>query len=205
MSLRMRESFFVFQGFAVLIPAPSPAYNGASRPRGKGTVGKGMKSMGSLQRTGVLAGSGLGLAAGIALRGAAGSPLPVLRLLGANALLPPLWLMGLFWLAGYILVGGAAGYLASCPMRGGRREAYLWRGGTFLALAIGMSFCWYSCLFASFLLLISWLCLLASVCFALLCALSWWRLNRLCALSVGFVGGWFLCLSLLQLAVLLQA
>jgi hypothetical protein len=161
--------------------------------------------MGRLQRTGMLVGGGLGLAAGIALRGAAGSPLPVLRLLGADALLPPLWLVGLLFLAGYVLAGGAAGYLASCPVGGGRREAHLWRGGTFLALAVGLSFCWYSCLFSSFLLLLSWLCLLAAVGFALLCGLSWWRLNRLCALAVGMMGGWFLCLSLFQLALLLHA
>ena len=144
------------------------------------------------------------MAAGIALPGAAGSPLPVLRLLGADALLPPLWLVGFFWLTAYVLVGGAAGCLAACPIRGGQRAAYLWRGGTFLALAVGLSFCWYSCLFTSFFLLFSWLCLLSAVGFAFLGALAWWRLNRLCALAVGAMGMWFFCLSLLQLALLLH-
>lgn len=167
-------------------------------------MGKGMGSMGRHRRMGMLAGGGIGLAAGLALRGAAGSPIPVLRLLGADALLPPLWLAGLVWLAAYALAGGAAGYLAACPVRGGSREACLWRGGTFLAVAVGISFCWYSCLFASVLLLLSWLCLLAAAGFALLCTLSWWRLNRFCALAVGAVAVWFFCLSILQAVLLLH-
>ena len=167
-------------------------------------MGKGMGRMGSLQRTGMLAGGGVGLLAGLALRGAAGSPLPVLRLLGADALLPPLWLLGLLWLAGYALAGGAAGCLAACPVRGGQREAALWRGGTFLALAVGLSFCWYSCLFASFLFFLSWLCLLAAAGLAFLCTLSWWRSDRLCSLAVGAVTVWFLFLLFLQTVLFLH-
>lgn len=167
-------------------------------------MGKGVRSMGCPHKTGSLVGGGIGLAAGLALRGAAGSPIPVLRLLGADALLPPLWLAGLLWLSVYALVGGAAGGLAACPVRGGQWEACLWRGGTFLALSVGLSFCWYSCLFASFYLLLSWLCLLAAAGAALLCFLSWWRLNRLCAVAVGAAAVWFFCLSMLQAVLLLR-
>ena len=171
---------------------------------GDRTVGMGMRGMSRPQRTGIAVGGCVGLVGGLALRGAAGSPVPVLRLMGADALLPPLWLMGFLWLIGYVLVGCAAGYLSVCPSVRGRREALLWRGGTFLAMAVGLSFCWYSCLFASFLLLLSWLCLLTSVLFLGLSVAAWWRLHRLCALTVGAVGGWLLCLALLQLALMLH-
>lgn len=164
-----------------------------------------MKSVSRFQKTAMAVGGGAGLLAAFALRGAAGSPVPVLRLLGADALLPPLWLMGLLWLAVYGLVGGAAGYLSACSAVRGGREVLLWRGGTFLALAVGLSFCWYSCLFASFLLLLSWICLAVATFFAVLSAVAWWRLSHPCAVAVGLMGAWFLCLALVQLALLLRA
>ena len=168
-------------------------------------MGKRINRMDNRRKIGLTVGGGLGLIGGIALRCAAGSPLPVLRLIGADTLLPPLWLVGVLWLAGYALAGGAAGYLSACPVVGGRRAVLLWRGGTFLALSIGLSFCWYSCLFGAFHLLLSWVCLVMSVGFALLCTLSWWRVNSICAIAVGLLTIWLLCLVLFQFVLLLRA
>ena len=207
MSVGRENPFLFFIGIprrAAAYP-PSPQHTMEHYDEGDRTVGMGMKSVSRLQKTGMAVGGGAGLLGAVALRGAAGSPVPVWRLLGADALLPPLWLMGLVWLAVYVLAGGAAGYLATCSAAGGRREALLWRGGTFLALALGLSFCWYSCLFASFLLLLSWICLAAAVFFAVLSTVTWWQLSRPCALAVGLMGAWFLCLALVQFALLLRA
>jgi hypothetical protein len=89
--------------------------------------------------------------------------LPILHLLGADALLPPLWIMGLLWLTGYVLLGAAAGYAFACSTGGPYGEASLWRGLTFLVAEVTFSFAWYSLSFGSFLLFPAWICLLLGV------------------------------------------
>ena len=71
--------------------------------------------IGKVHKTYVLIGGGMGVLSGIAVAVTVGSPLPVLRLWGADVLLPPLWILGILWLAGYALLGGAAGYAWGCP------------------------------------------------------------------------------------------
>ncbi len=163
-----------------------------------------MKKRGrDVQKRYVLLGGGVGLAAALCLSAAVGSPLPVLRLLNAPALLPPLWFMGLLWLGALTLTGIAAGYALSCPTEGGERETARWRGMTLLVLQVTFSFAWYSLLFGSFLLLPSWVCLLLAVGAGGLCALVWIGTHRLPGLAVAAVTLWLLLLFLLQLALML--
>lgn len=154
-------------------------------------------------KPGVMTGGGVGLAAALCLAAAVGSPLPVLRLLNAPALLPPLWIMGLLWLGALTLAGIATGYALACPTEGGERETARWRGMTLLVLQVTFAFAWYSLLFGSFLLLPSWVCLLAAVGAGGLCAWAWGGTYRLSALAIAAVTLWLLLLSLLQLALML--
>ena len=100
------------------------------------------KRIGKIHKTYALIGGGTGFVGGICLTAAVGSPLPILRLLGADALLPPLWIMGLLWLTGYVLLGAAAGYAFACSTGGPYGEASLWRGLTFLVAEVTFSFAW---------------------------------------------------------------
>lgn len=161
-------------------------------------------SFGKIHKTYALIGACSGLAAAVCLRLTVGSPLPILRLLGADALLPPLWLVGVLWLLSYALAGASVGYILACRAGGGDRDALRWRGITFLILAVTLSFAWYSLLFSSFLLLPSWICLLLAAASALLCTLSWRSVELRAAVVSGGLTLWLLLLVLTQLMVILH-
>ena len=161
-------------------------------------------SFGKIHKTYALVGACSGLAAAVFLRLTVGSPLPILRLLGAEALLPPLWLVGILWLLSYALAGVSVGYILACRAGGGDRDALRWRGITFLILAVTLSFAWYSLLFSSFLLLPSWICLLLATSSALLCTLSWRMVDPLATVAAGGLALWLLLLALTQLMVTLH-
>ncbi len=161
-------------------------------------------SFGKIHKTYALIGACSGLAAAVFLRLTVGSPLPILRLLGADALLPPLWLVGILWLLSYALAGASVGYILACRAGGGDRDALRWRGITFMILAVTLSFAWYSLLFSSFLLLPSWICLLLATASACLCTLSWRSVNLLPTVVVGGLALWLLLLALTQLMVILH-
>ena len=161
-------------------------------------------SFGKIHKTYALIGGGAGLLMAVSVTATAGNPLPILRLLGADALLPPLWLMGIFWLAGYTLLGAAAGYALACPGGGHSREAALWRGLTFLVVEVTFSFAWYRLFFGSFLLLPAWLCLAVGVAAGAVCFLSWLRTHPLPAWVCGGVTVWLICLLLCHVSVILH-
>ena len=175
------------------------------QPNRKGIVAVNLtKDMGKTHKTCALIGACAGLAAAVCLRLTVGSPLPILRLLGADTLLPPLWLVGILWLLSYALAGASVGYILACRPGGGDCDALRWRGITFLILAVTFSFAWYSLLFSSFLLLPSWICLLLAAASALLCTLSWRSVNLLPTVAAGGLALWHLLLVLTQLMVILH-
>lgn len=160
--------------------------------------------IGNIHKTSWLLGGGAGILLALLPLWFAGKPLPILYLLGADTLLPPLWLMGLLWLGVYALLGAAAVLALACQSRGSHADALLWRGMTFLVVEITFSLAWYSLLFGSFLLLPSWLCLVGAAVSGTLCLLSWLPLRNLSALLslAGIL--WHIWLLLLQLAVILH-
>lgn len=162
------------------------------------------KRIGKVHKTYALIGGGLGLLSSIIVASAVGSPLPILRLLGADTILPPIWLMGLLWLAGYALLGAAAGYVLACLFGGPVREASLWRGMTFWVIEFTFSFAWYCFFFGSCLLLPAGICLTVGVAAGAVCAVSWFHTYRLPSLLCGGVTLWLLYLSLCHLVVILH-
>ena len=160
--------------------------------------------IGKVHKTYVLIGGGMGVLSGIAVAVTVGSPLPVLRLWGADVLLPPLWILGILWLAGYARLGGAAGYAWGCPGGGLHREMPLWRGLTFLVVEVTFSCAWYSLSFGSHLLLPGWLCLVASVAAGGLCLAAWWWSFRGAAILCGGGTLWLLYVTLCHLFVILH-
>ena len=161
-------------------------------------------SFGKIHKTYVLIGGGAGVAVGVSVTAAVGSPLPVLRLLGAEALLPPVWLLGLLWLLGFGLLGAAAGYALACLTGDPAREAALWRGMTFLVAEVTVSFAWYSLFFGSFLLFPAWICLLTGIGAGVACTLAWFREYRLSCIAVGGVTLWLVYLVLCHATVILH-
>ncbi len=153
----------------------------------------------------VLLGGGIVLTVVLLTRLAVGSPLIILHKLGATLALPPMWLMGLLWLGTYVLVGASAGYLLSFPAGNIRRDVHLWRGCTFMVLAVGFSLVWYILLFGKFWLILSWICLCLSAVCAVICTLSWWQIGKVASIIVFGFSLWQICLFFLQLAVILHA
>lgn len=167
-------------------------------------AGKLTNRMDRIHKTSMLIGCGVGAFLAVFPRLAVGSPLTILRLSGADALIPPLWLMSLLWLAVCVLLGAAAGIALSCVGRSGMQDALRWRGMTFLVVEVTFSFAWYSLSFGSFLLLPSCLCLLGAVAAGGLCTLSWISAQRSAAILSLTGVLWHLWLLLLQIAVILH-
>lgn len=153
----------------------------------------------------MLIGGGVALAAALLTRLTVGTPVTAIHKFEAFLSLPPIWFMGLLWLASFALTGAFAGELLSSPCLPPRDEALAWRGATALVLALVFSLVWYTLLFGKCFLLASWLCLLLSAAAAVWCALSWLQVKRGASLVMFGFFLWQMILFFLQLAVLLHA
>ncbi len=151
----------------------------------------------------MLVGGAILLSAALLTRLVTGSPLWLFRFGNVAGVLPPLWLTGLVWLLSFFALGAAAGYMFSCRSLMGGREAGLWRGCTFLILAVAFSLIWYTLLFGKYYLLPSWLFLPMAAGAALMCGLSWWRISRGTGVTVWCFGLWQIMVFCLQLRVIL--
>lgn len=163
-----------------------------------------MKHIGKVHKTYALVGGGLCLAGSIAVASAVGSPLPVLRILGAEAILPPIWFLGLLWLVGYALLGAAAGYVLACLSGGSCHDTPVWKGLTFWVVEVTLSLAWYCLSLGSCLLFFAGICLLFGVAAGVICVLSWFRAYRLPSLLCGAVTLWLFYLLLCHLVVVLH-
>lgn len=162
------------------------------------------KRIDKVHKTCATIGGCAGLLGGIFLVSAVGSPLPILRLLAADAILPPLWLMGLLWLIGCVALGIAAGCVWTCPNGGPCREVLLWRGLVFLVAEVSFSFAWYSLLFEAFLMFPAWICLVIGVAAGIACTVTWFRAYRVSSLFCGGATLWLFYLTLCHLVVILH-
>ena len=162
------------------------------------------KRIGKVHKTYAWIGCGMGLLAAVAVASTVGSPLPILHLLGAGEILPPVWILSVLWLMGYGILGGAAGHVLACAAWSSFREAVIWRGLTFLVIEVTFSFAWYSLSFGSFHLVIAWICLMLGVVAGGICTLSWFSVQRIPAMLCGGVTLWFLYLALCHLVVILH-
>ena len=150
----------------------------------------------------MLLGGAILLLAALLTRLATGSPLWLFHFGDAAGVLPPLWLTGLLWLLSFFTVGAAAGYVLSCRSLTGGREAYLWRGCTFLILAVVFTLIWYTLLFGKRYLLPSWLFLPLAAGGAAVCALSWRHVSRVACVAVWCFALWQIIVFWLQLRVM---
>ena len=162
------------------------------------------KRIGKVHKTCALIGGGIGLLMAVSVAAVVGSPLPVIRLLEADALLPPLWLMGLLWLMGYVLLGMAAGWAWGTRSPVPHGEISLWRGLTLLVVEVAFSFAWYRLSFGSLLLLPAGLCLVIGVATGVACTASWCQAYRSSAILCGGVTLCLFCLLLCHLVVILH-
>lgn len=152
----------------------------------------------------ILAGGGIGVGIALAVRLLTTSPRLVLHALAPTLSLPPLWLMGILWLAGCFLLGASVGYMVGRRSGGMRCEMLAWRGSTFLVLTVAFSLMWYALLFGKFSLLLSLICLPVAMLTTAFCILTWWRVSAGVSLLLGGYILWLLFLLLLQLAVILH-
>lgn len=144
------------------------------------------------------------LLAALLVRLSTGSPYPVLHTVRVDLVLPPTWITGLIWLAGFFAVGCGWGYVLGLRGCSARRQALKFQGGMYIVLSVTLALAWYPLLFGLTSFLISWLCLLGAAGMALLCAWAWIRLSRGAAALVLAFALWLLYLSFVQLGVILH-
>ena len=168
---------------------------------GKTRHSTGGKVLGGSHPLGIWLGGGLAAGVALAIRLWAGSPHTLIHALGAGALIPPVWLLGLLWLAGFFLFGCAGG-LVLCDRGGGpARSVWRFRGGMYFLLSLFLGLLWYPLLFRAQALWLSWLMLGLCIVMAVLCLFSWVRVRRICLLFGGLYILWLVFLFFLQLAV----
>ena len=135
---------------------------------------------------------------------AMGSPHQALHRLMAYEVLPPIWLLSLLWLAVLFVMGATAADLLRGSKGGMISEAFAWQGSTWLALSLGTSVAWYALLFVKFSLLASWICLLLTLGCAVLCFLSWIRIQPRCGIPAAVYCLWLIAMSIAQLLIMLR-
>lgn len=151
----------------------------------------------------VFCGAGFSVFWAILVRVLVGSPRQMLHLFCVGDGWPPLWVLGVFWFGGFVVMGGAAGCLLSCPTHGPVAAAASWRGGTFLSLSLSISLMWYTLAFGRGALLLSFLCLALSLAAGVCVCVSWWEVSRAGGLIAGGYCLWLAVLLFVQLGVML--
>lgn len=152
----------------------------------------------------VFIGGALAVLAALLVRLACGSPHWLVLRADSGHFLPPLWVLTLLWLGGYFFMGCAWGHIFSLRPLNPCRDAWRWRGSTFLVLTMVFSLMWYPLLFGMSAWFFSWLCLGLTVVLGGICALYWFRVSQGAALVLSGVLIWYIYLFLLQLTVMLH-
>ncbi len=193
----VEESFFVcFLG----IPSCAAAYSASTDRRCHMAIREFTRGV----KASAWIGGGIGLVALTVVHFAVGSPLAVFRLLGAGEVLPPLWMLGFFWMAFPVLCGFCAGSLFSRLYGAAPAEAAFWRGCTFLTLSFMCALAWYALLFGKCSLFFSGLCLVVAAVTSSICALSWHSITVGCTLLAAGNALWYVILFFMQIAVVLH-
>lgn len=149
-------------------------------------------------------GGGLTLLAALIVRFWCGSPYPLLHTLQAEEVLPPVWLLGLLWLAGFFLLGALCGAMLGRMGGGPVQTAWRFRGGMYFLLAVMLGLVWYPLLFCAQAMWLSWLVLLLSIAMVVLCTLCWMRVWWLVSVAgIGYLI-WQVALLFMQLTVILR-
>ncbi len=161
-------------------------------------------SMHKINKIAMLIGGILLVVLGLLVKGTVPDPVGVLHLWQASDSLPPMWILGLLWLTGYGVIGGA--WLGVLGMRacGTEGEILRYKGGMFLVLAVFFSFVWYLLLFGMQAMLLSWLSLCAALLAAAVGAVCYLRLHPLAGGCILLVGLWWIYLLFIHVTVMLH-
>lgn len=158
-----------------------------------------------VNRTALLIGGGLLALLSSFLRIFGGSPHTAIHAIGAEQIIPPVWLVGLLGLCATFLLGAAAGIVFSDTCGGNARAVWRFRGGMYFILAVVMVAGWYLLLFRALSLWLSLLLLLLGLATGIVCTICWARVKLLSCFMSGVFCLWVLWVFILQLAAVLQA
>ena len=133
------------------------------------------------------------------IRFMAGSPYRVMLELGISDLMPPVWLLSLLQLMGFLIIGCAAGLVlgwrdVSCAV-----DKY--KGALFFVLMAVIELCWYPTLFGGGLV---FLCVLEAVimtCLALIVVFHFFRVSALSGILLSLHCVWVIYLLIFSCAV----
>ncbi len=169
-----------------------------------GNAGSVRKTLGQIVTPFVWLGGGLLLAAALVVCIWTGSPHALIHALGADPLLPPVWLLGILWLGAFFLFGCTAGAVLSDKSGGAAKAVWRLRGGMYFLIGCMAALVWYPLLFAVSALWLSWLFLLLALAMSILCLLCWSRLRWWAVAGVGVWMVWLICLVVMQFTVIIQ-
>ena len=128
-----------------------------------------------------LAGGGLLLLIAFLIKNTFPSPYILLHQTESLMVLPPLWILGIWWMAGYFLVGCVAGQIFSLKALSPTADIKRYQGGMCMILAVVCSFLWYALLFGTEAFLFSWLMCGMAFAFLCLCLKAWICVPHGCA------------------------
>ncbi len=142
-------------------------------------------------------------AGGILVRFFTGSPHMTLLALEITELLPPVWLIGLFWTLAFLTVGGAAGLVLGYRTPGCEAEKY--KGGMLFVLLAVLELCWYPTFFGAGLVFLSVLESVLILCLSIGVTFSFYRVTRLSGMLLLLHDIWLIYMLILNFAVFFQA
>lgn len=137
--------------------------------------------------------------AGIIVRFAVGAPHITLLTLGLDPMLPPTWLLCLFWTVSFFTVGSAAGLVLS--RRGGGCEIEKYKGGMLFVLMAVLELCWYPTFFGAGLIFLSVLETILIMCLAICVTVSFHRVSRIAGIILILHDVWLVYMLILNFAV----
>ena len=135
---------------------------------------------------------------GIIVRFVVGGPHMAILALGIDALIPPTWMMCLFWTLSFFTVGCAAGFVLS--YRGGS-EVDKYKGCMIFVLMAVLELCWYPTFFGGGLIFLSVLETILILCLSVGVTLCFRRVSQISGVILLFHDVWLVYMLVLNFAV----
>ncbi|MBE6589509.1 MAG: tryptophan-rich sensory protein [Ruminococcaceae bacterium] len=140
---------------------------------------------------------------GIAVRFAVGSPHLTVLALDIGELLPPVWMMCVFWTVAFFTVGCAAGFVLG--YRGSGCEVDKYKGGMLFVLLAVFELCWYPTFFGAGLLFLSVLECILILCLSICVTVCFSRVSKFAGMLLLMHDIWLIYMLILNFAVFFRA
>ena len=136
---------------------------------------------------------------GIIVRFLVGSPHLTILALEISHLLPPVWMLCLFWTIAFFTVGCAAGFVLG--YKGGGCEVDKYKGGMIFVLLAVLELCWYPTFFGAGLIFLSVLESILILCLSVCVTVCFARVSKFAGMLLFLHDVWLIYMLILNFAV----